>query len=124
MPQHLKEVGDYVLRKYRGQVGKFLKRRSVLRSHQVCVVVYTLNAYMKDPDFTRDELYLKKEKYTHVLVAVLGSFMPLKTTVSYSRFVKNLAGANNEYKVMNKEQLVKLAKAVINYNDGYSTVAD
>ena len=69
-------------------------------SDGVSVVVYTAKAYRNDPDFTKSEAkrmknyFGKDETDCFVLVAVLGYFGP-KSTVSYSRFVKNLAGANN-----------------------------
>jgi hypothetical protein len=123
-----KDPKDYVLRQYRGEVGMYLKRRPEMKSVRVRCVVYTTDAYKKDPDFTKDEArQLKKffgKEEGYVLVAVLGDPDRNLSTVSYSRFVKNLAGANNEYKVMSKDEVVALAQKVVDYRSKYMGVAD
>jgi hypothetical protein len=123
-----KDPKDYVLRQYRGEVGMYLKRHPEMKSVRVRCVVYTTDAYRKDPDFTKDEArQLKKffgKEEGYVLVAVLGDCDNEPSTVSYSRFVKNLAGANNEYKVMSKDEVVKKAAEVDKYRSTHMGVAD
>jgi hypothetical protein len=123
-----KEPNDYVIWEYRGEVGMYLKRRNHMTSAKVRCVVYTKTAYENDPDYTADEAEMVKEFFGlhdgYVLVAVLGDCDTNPSTVSYSRFVKNLAGANNEYKVMSKDEVVALAQKVDEYRKKYSGVAD
>ena len=122
---------DFVLRKYRGVVGMYLKRNAFATSKRVRCVVYSRDAYYNDPDFTPDEKD-KAEKFfgagwcdsEFVLVAVLGDPDKRPSTVSYSRFVKNLAGANNEYFKMNKKDVVDLAQRVDDYRKNYVGVSD
>lgn len=131
-----KRKEDYVVREFRGSIGMYLKRSSFDGFvHSACAkvrcVVYSRDAYYSDPDFTPDERD-KAEKFfgagwcdtEFVLVAVLGDPDKRPSTVSYSRFVKNLAGANNEYFKMNKKEVVDLAKKVVSYRDEYIGVAD
>ena len=119
---------DYVVREYRGAVGMFMRRHSGMQSHHVSCVVYTRAAYEADPDFTQDEAVVVNEFFGkgngYVLVAVLGDCDKNKSTVSYGRFVKNLAGANHEYIVMEKPALVRLAMDVDKYRSTYCGVAD
>jgi hypothetical protein len=112
----------------------YLRRKPEMRSVQVRCVVYTLHAYENDPDYNESErgrvlhffgaAWPKTVNDGYVLVAVLGDPDRNLSTVSYSRFVKNLAGANNEYKVMSKDEVVALAQKVDEYRKKYSGVAD
>jgi len=121
---------DFVLRKWRGEVGMYMKRNPLFASAYVRCVVYTRDAYLNDPDCDvkeREKVYNFLRGFylpDYVLVAVLGDPDVCISTVSYSRFVKNLAGANNEYKVMSKADLVALAKKVDAYRSMYMVVAD
>jgi len=129
-PSGMARVEDYVLRVYRNRAGVSLKRKAKMKSDNVSVVVYTKDGYRNDPDFDEHDIegvrfnkfFGKRDGY--VLVAVLGNPSWSKSTVSYSRFVKNLAGANNSYKVMTKDELVDLAKKVVEHNDNFMGVAD
>jgi len=129
-PNGSARVDDFVLRVYRNRVGTYLKRTNKMKSDNVSVVVYTRDGYRNDPDFDEHDVegvrfnkfFGKKNGY--VLVAVLANPSWSKSTVSYSRFVKNLAGANNEYAVMSKDELVTLAKKVVDHNDNFMGVAD
>ena len=119
---------DFVLRQYRGEVGMYLRRKHDMNSVRVRCVVYTYDAYRNDPDFTEEEAQRMADFFGiesgYVLVAVLGDCDSEPSTVSYSRFVKNLAGANNEYAVMNKDEVVALAQKVVDYRSKYIGVAD
>ena len=129
-PRGIAQVDDFVLRVYRERVGTYLKRTNKMKTDNVSVVVYTRDGYHNDPDFCDFDIegdrfhkfFGKKNGY--VLVAVLANPSWSKSTVSYSRFVKNLAGANNEYKVMSKDDLVALAVKVVEHNDNFMGVAD
>jgi len=64
---------------------------------EVRVVVYTVEAYIGDPQTTDIErAYLTEHGYTHVLVTILASNGP-KPTVSSHRFTRNLGGGNSRY---------------------------
>jgi len=125
---------DFVLRQYRGEVGMYLRRKAEMKSVRVRCVVYTLHAYENDPDYNEEEkgrvyhffgaAWPKTVNDGYVLVAVLGDPDNVPSTVSFSRFVKNLAGANNEYAVMSKDEVVDLAKKVVDYRSLYMGVAD
>lgn len=126
-----KEPKDFVVRQYRGEVGMYLKGVHFgLGSKQVRCVVYTRDAYLKDPDCDTKErkkvVEFNKAVYfnSYILVAVLGDCDKNPSTVSYSRFVKNLAGANNEYAVMSKDEVVTLAQKVDDYRKNYIGVSD
>lgn len=74
----------------------YLKRKFAARVEHGSAVVYTIDAYLNDPDVTdeeRDEL--ARCEYTHILVAVLASAGP-KPPLGPYRFVHNLAGGNRE----------------------------
>lgn len=120
---------DYVMRVFRNEVGLYLRRKPEMVSNGVAVVVYSAEAYRNDPDFDEVENALMNDEYAgdeadvFVIVAVLGYSGPA-STVSYSRFVKNLAGANNEYIKMTKDEVVAKAKEVIDYRSKYMGVAD
>lgn len=128
------DLMDFILRKYRGEVGMYLRRKRNMTSARVRCVVYTLRAYENDPDYSEAErgrvlhffgaAWPKTANNGYVLVAVLADPDPNPSTVSYSRFVKNLAGANNEYSVMSKDEVVSLAKKVVDYRSLYMGVAD
>lgn len=121
---------DFVLRKYRGEVGMYLRRNPLFASKYVRCVVYTRDAYLNDPDCDakeRERVYFFQRGFylpDYILVAVLGDPDETASTVSYSRFVKNLAGANHEYAKMSKDEVVDLAKKVVDYRSKYMGVAD
>ncbi len=109
---------DYVLRDHRGITGAYLKRECALPAESVRVIVYTLEAYVSDPDVPAEEAERvtrpfviqqdgvkfwhpqitettpDAEKISHVIVAVLADAGP-KAPLSPRRFVANLAGGNN-----------------------------
>jgi len=130
-PNGSARVDDFVLRVYPNRVGTYLKRTKFMKSKNVSAVVYTRDGYRNDPDFDAHDVegerfnkFFGKDTDGYVLVAVLANPSWSKSTVSYSRFVKNLAGANNEYAVMSKDEVVDLAKKVVEHNDNFMGVAD
>ena len=119
---------DYVARSHRGAVGLYLKRSCAVRAESVGAVVYTRDAYLADPDVANDTEEFNRisgSDCTHVLVTVIAAAGP-KPPVGMERFVKNLAGGNNEYAVGNTthEALISLAGEVVSYHDQWCTVAD
>jgi hypothetical protein len=123
------DPADYVLRVYRGQVRMYLKRRFAADIQHGSAVVYTMEAYLDDPDLTaeeRDEVV--KCDYTHMLVAVLASAGP-KPPLSPYRLVHNLAGGNNEALLWSADEIRQKAREVMDYwssetGEGWCTVSD
>lgn len=119
---------DYICRRYREQVHMFLKREHAAPVKSLRAVVYTVEAYLLDPDVVNDppeaERFIKSHHTTHVLVAVLAS--PVESFVSPYRFVANLAGGNRDYAEGRKtySELVALAAKVKAFDDTWAVVAD
>lgn len=113
---------DYVARLHRGKVGLYLKRKHAAPCDGVRVVVYTIDAYLKDPDITPEEAERVKDA-THVLVAVLGSAGP-PSPLTPGRFVHNLAGGNNEALDWTANEIRDKAKEIKGYYNEWCSVAD
>lgn len=119
-----KDPDDYVLREHRGIVSAYLKRRLAAEVTGCAVVVYTLAAYGKDPDVDWNELErCRKMRATHVVVAILGRASPSSPLPPY-RLVWNLAGGNHEAALWSADEIREKAKAAIDYDSAWVTVAD
>jgi hypothetical protein len=120
-----KDPKDYVLREHRGIVSAYLKREFAAPATGCALVVYTKEAYLKDPDVTADEA-TRVGDATHVIVALLafsgtaGAGSPL----SPYRFVWNLAGGNREAATWSADEIRTKAKSIIDYDNAWMTVAD
>jgi hypothetical protein len=124
------EKEGYLTREYRGETHSFLVRTEDQPAPSFCaLVVYTIDAYLRDPDITEtpdrlEEASLaKSDGVTHVLVAVLGSCGP-KPTRSPFRYVSNLAGGNLEQTQATAKAIREEAAEIIAYTDAWATVAD
>jgi hypothetical protein len=123
-----KSINNYIVREYRGQMNLYLQRQFAEPATAVSAIVYTRSAYLSDPDIKQDPEEKKRiqaSNCTHVLVAVLtscGEAPPL----TYTRFVKNLAGGNREFFPDNTSvaELSKKAKEVAAFWDKFCPVAD
>lgn len=117
---------DYVLRLYRGKVSTYLKRDKAVPVESVAAIVYTLEAYLSDPDVQKDEKESQRVKdngATHILVAVLASAGP-KAPLGISRFVSNLAGGNKEALTWTADEIRSKAVEIVKYWDEWEVVAD
>jgi hypothetical protein len=85
---------DYIVRTHREGPKMFLKRHCAGSVKFLACVVYTREAYLKDPDYDGSE---DLGDATHIIVAVIASSGP-NAPVTPFRFVHNLAGGNLEYK--------------------------
>jgi hypothetical protein len=124
--KHLNDTRAYVLRSYRGRVHTYLRRDHAAPVDRLSIVVYTLGAYLKDPDIDEDPGEAKRildEDPTHVLVAVLA-YSGNQTAVSPYRFVKNLAGGNHEALAWTADEIRAKAQEVADYTDTWAVVAD
>lgn len=123
-----RRTGDpraYVVRAYRGRVSAFLKREVAGPVAKVLYIVYTAKAYRADPDVQSAPGEVERIKdATHVLIAVLASPVGAVSTVSQSRFLRNLAGGNRAYAVMTADEIRRLAAEVVKKDDDWVTVAD
>jgi hypothetical protein len=121
------EPEDYVLREHRGQVTAYLKRTCAAKVESCKLVVYTREAYLRDPDIDAAEAsridITVGGTATHVLVAVLAAAGPESPHSPY-RFVWNLAGGNREAATWTTDEIRAKAKAVIEYDKSWAPVAD
>lgn len=133
--KHTHNPDDYVVRFYREKVGLFLKREFAAPCDSVRAVVYTPEAYLRDPDTTAEEAKRVGEEINrvnkklscidlaYVLVAVLGSAGP-KSPLTPGGFVHNLAGGNNEALLWTGDEIREKAKEIKGYYNEWCSVAD
>jgi hypothetical protein len=115
---------DYILREYRGQVDVYLKRELVAPVESLAAIVYTVEAYLADPDVRPEEAVLIKDAgATHMLVAVLASAGP-RAPLSPKRLVHNLAGGNKEALAWTADEIRTKAAETKTYHDQWCVVAD
>jgi hypothetical protein len=135
---------DYVIRTHRGDVGIYLKRYRgemciditgkeyydteavplAAPVDNVAVIVYTLDAYLRDPDCTiKESERIKELGCTHILVAVLAS-SGKPSTLTPHRFLANLAGGNNEALHWTADEIRQKAKDILEFTSEWSVVAD
>lgn len=114
---------DFIVRQWRGEMMMFAKRREQ-HATSCAAIVYTAEAYFADPQVDAAEKE-RRNGATHVLVAVIGSRGP-KPTLSSSRFVRNLAGGNNDFAFGQKSytDLVAISQEIVAYEAAWVTVAD
>jgi len=126
-------VGDYVVRKHRGQVNLYLKREFASDVNSVAAVMYTKDAYYNDPEVDRNEMVAKiarqRGEITHILVAVLASPAGPPSPLTPFRFVSNLADGNREAALWTADEIRDKARDIIAYwsaerGGGWHTVAD
>ena len=119
-----KDPKDYVLREHRGVVSAYLKREFAAPVSGCALVVYTRDAYFRDPDVTPAEAArIDASGATHVIVAVLAFAGPESPLPPY-RLVWNLAGGNREAATWSADEIRAKAKAAIDYESAWVTVAD
>jgi hypothetical protein len=118
-----KNPQDYVLREHRGVVSAYLKREFAALVTGVALVVYTREAYVRDPDVTREEAE-RLHDATHIIVAVLAYAGPEASPLPPYRLVWNLAGGNREAATYTADEIRGKAKAAIDFDNAWSTVAD
>lgn len=115
---------DYIARVHRGKVGVYLKRKFAVPADSVSAVVYTSDAYVNDPESTKEEIErVKSNNYTHILVDVLASAGPTSPLTPW-RFVCNLAGGNNEALDWTGDEIRDMAKEIVEYYNRWCMVAD
>lgn len=119
------DVSRYVLREWRGEVKSFLKRDHVAPVESLTVIVYTVAAYLADPQVDQSEREdIQNGGATHVIVAVLANAGPKPPAYSPSRLVANLAGGNNDALAWDADTIREHAKAAAAYAAKWSVVAD
>lgn len=115
---------DYLHREYRGEVTSFLRREKAATVEGCALIVYTLKAYLADPDITPEEAArVTRLNPTHVLVAVLAFAGP-KAPLSPYRLAHNLAGGNNEAAKWTADEIRAKAAESLAYDREWSSVAD
>ena len=118
---------DYVVRMHRGQPGMFLRRELAVTIEGLHAVVYTREAYLKDPDVMSNPNEIARIEScswaTHIVVAILAFAGPQAPLTPY-RLAHNLAGGNNEVDTWTKDDIVAKAHESIKYWDEWAVVAD
>lgn len=112
---------DYHPAEHRGRVGLYLKREKAGEVWFCGLVVYTKDAYLKDPDVKPDEAK-RVEAATHVLVAVIASSGP-EAPLTPFRFVHNLAGGNREAKEWTADEIRDKSREILNHANEWAVVA-
>jgi hypothetical protein len=119
------DVSRYVLREWRGEVKPFLKREYASPVESLLVIVYTVDAYLADPQVDQSEREeIRNGQATHVIVAVLANAGPKPPAYSPSRLVANLAGGNNDALAWDADTIRQKAVEAQAYADEWSVVAD
>jgi hypothetical protein len=118
-----KNPRDFVLREHRGIVTPYLKREFAAPVTGVALVVYTRDAYIKDPDITPEEVE-RIGTATHVIVAVLAYAGPESSPLPPYRLVWNLGGGNLEALTYTADEIRAKAKEAIEYDNLWVSVAD
>lgn len=119
-----RDPNHYVLRFHREKVSAYLKREFAAPTESVAAVIYTLEAYLKDPDATPEEsARIMSENPTHVVVAILASTGQPSPLTPF-RLVHNLAGGNLEALKYTADEIRAKAKESLAFHNAWSTVAD
>ena len=120
-----KDVSRYVLRDWRGEVKPYLKREHAAPVESLLVIVYTVAAYLADPQVDGSErAEIEAGGATHVIVAVLANAGPKAPAYSPGRLVANLAGGNNDAAAWDADTIRAHAVAAQDYAAEWSVVAD
>lgn len=119
-----KDSKDYVLREHRGIVSAYLKREFAAPVTGCALVVYTREAYVRDPDVTPEEV-ARLGLATHIIVAVLAYAGPDgPSPLPPYRLVWNLAGGNREAATYTADEIRAKAHVAIDYDNAWVSVAD
>lgn len=119
---------DYIIRKGRFGVDRYLRRDRAATVEGCALVVYTRAAYLADPDINKPEeaeerKHVEESDYTHIIVAVLAFAGP-RSPLPPETFIHNLAGGNNEVAQWTKEEICAKAAEIESYWNTWCIVAD
>ena len=116
----------YVVRFHRGRCEAYLKREHAAPVDGVAAIVYTVAAYLADPDVAGDAAEIARiaaENPKHILVAVLAFAGP-QAPLPPIRFLHNLAGGNKEAAVWTADEIRAKAVEIRAYDETWAVVAD
>lgn len=116
---------DYIIAVHRGEVGLYLKREFAASVERVACIVYTREAYLRDPDVLADLVEYRRIDESgadYVLVAVLADAGP--DSLTPLRFLHNLSGGNREALLWDGDEIRAKAKDVLAYHRQWCIVAD
>jgi hypothetical protein len=116
------DTAAFTLRKHRGAVNAYLRREHAEPATGVAAVVYTLDAYLADPDVDLSEESFGND-VTHVIVAVLAFAGP-QSPLTPRTLVHNLAGGNREAFTWEADEIRSKAVEVNSYWSEWQVVAD
>ena len=119
---HKDDLGEdqYEIARHRGRsfLGARVSIEGMVTPKVIKAIVYTRQAWTNDPQ--TDETRLPDDA-DFVIVAVIAD-LNTDPVVGAGRFVANLAGGNNAYKTMSKDDLVELAKKIEAQKDWITVV--
>jgi hypothetical protein len=121
------DVDAYVLRSWRGKIGAYLKRVFASPVESLGVVVYTLDAYLRDPDvvgYPTEFSRVQALEPTHVIVAVLAGSGAKPPAYTPHRLVANLAGGNRDALAWDADTIREKARECFAHASAWSVVAD
>tara|TARA_R100000231_G_C5321663_1_gene163591 strand:+ start:692 stop:1285 length:594 start_codon:yes stop_codon:yes gene_type:complete len=96
---------------------------SALKCSKLACIVYTKDEALADPDMTDEQRNeIESGGFEYVLVTFLASAHDEPPAVSSHRFVRNLAGGNNDYKDYSKARLVEMCEDIVNVEREYMRV--
>ena len=96
---------------------------SALKCSKLACIVYTKDAALADPDVTDEQRNeIESGGFEYMLVTFLASAHDEPPAVSSHRFVRNLAGGNNDYKEYSKARLVEICEDIVNVEKQYMRV--
>lgn len=114
---------DYIAALHRGRVDLYLRRERAGETQFLALVVYTVEAYLNDPEVDPQEANrIRQAEATHVLVAVIASSGP-EAPLNPWRLVSNLAGGNREALAWEADEIRKKATETHDYWLNYEVVA-
>lgn len=118
-------LSRYVLREWRGEIKPYLLRDFAALVDNLIVIVYTVEAYLADPQVdTSERTEIEAGGATHVIVAVLANAGPKPPAYSPGRLVANLAGGNNDALAWDADTIRAHAVQAAIYAETWSVVAD
>lgn len=103
--------GEYIIVARRRRLSK----EQIGKVDGAAAIIYNRDAVLADPQVSdEDKTDFESEKFTHMLVTVLG-FRGPKAPASSHRFVRNVAGGNAAYLSKSGDELREEAAAIVEY---------
>jgi len=120
-----KNAYDYIHNEWRGQIQSFLLRDKAAPVASCNVIVYTREAYLKDPHMSEEEkARVQASCGSHYLVALLANAEGVPNARSPYRLCDSLAGGNLEASTWSIDEIREKAKESVEYANTWAVVSD